>query len=244
MGFNSKIEWTETTWNPVTGCTKISLGCLNCYAERLSLKLQKLGVPKYRNGFRLTVHEEEIEKPLQWKKPRMVFVNSMSDLFHEDLDEEVIARIFRVMNRARKHIFQVLTKRSGRLKELAPKLTWTPNIWMGVTVEHRNYIYRIHDLLEVPAKVRFLSLEPLLSPLPEIEDFLATGNIHWVIVGGESGPNPRKMKREWVIEIRDMCERYNVPFFFKQWGGSDRNKGGRILENKVYDEFPIIQGTL
>ncbi len=240
MALKSNIEWTEATWNPSTGCTKVSEACRYCYAERLALRLQKMGIEKYRNGFKLTIHEEELEKPLHWKKPSVIFVNSMSDLFHEDLPLEFIKKVFSVMNKAHWHIFQVLTKRSERLRELAPHLQWSGNIWIGVTVETPKYFHRIDDLLTVTqASVRFLSLEPLLVPMKGLEEYLKTGLIDWVIVGGESGFKARPMRKEWVLEIRDMCKRYNVPFFFKQWGGVNKKKNGRLLEGRTYDEMPI-----
>ncbi len=240
MALKSGIEWTEATWNPSTGCTKVSAACKHCYAERLALRLQKMGVKKYRNGFKLTMHYEELEKPLHWKTPSIIFVNSMSDLFHEELSLDFIKQVFHVMNKAHWHIFQVLTKRSKRLKELAHELTWTDNIWIGVTVESPKYFFRIEDLMTVEqASVRFLSLEPLLASMKGLEEFLKTGLIDWVIVGGESGPKARPMKKAWVIEIRDMCREYNVPFFFKQWGGINKKKSGRLLDGRTYDEMPI-----
>lgn len=240
MALKSGIEWTEATWNPSTGCTKISDACRHCYAERLALRLQKMGVKKYRNGFNLTIHEDELEKPLRWKTPSIIFVNSMSDLFHEGLPFEFIKKVFEVMNRADWHIFQVLTKRSKRLKKLAPKLPWSSNIWIGVTVESPKYFFRIDDLLTIrQASVRFLSLEPLLAPMKGLDAYLRTGLIDWIIVGGESGPKARPMKEEWVVEIKDMCKEYKVPFFFKQWGGVNKKKNGRMLEGKTYDEMPV-----
>lgn len=240
MALKSGIEWTEATWNPSTGCTKVSAACKNCYAERLAQRLQRMGQKKYANGFKLTIHKDELDKPLRWKTPSIIFVNSMSDLFHEDLPLEFILQVFDVMNRANWHIFQVLTKRSKRLKDVASQLPWTDNIWIGVTVESPKYFYRISDLITVrQASVRFLSLEPLLGPMKGLDSYLKTGLIDWIIVGGESGPGARPMKKEWVLEIRDMCANYNVPFFFKQWGGPNKKKNGRLLDGKTYDAMPL-----
>ncbi len=230
----TKIEWTESTWNPVTGCTKISPGCKNCYAERMAKRLQAMGQPNYSNGFDVTCHPQMLEVPLDWKKPQMVFVNSMSDLFHDDIPEAFIEEIFFVMNRARWHCFQILTKRSKRLVSLAPKLKWTPNIWMGVTVENKDCINRIEALRKVNSSVRFLSIEPLLGPLPSLN----LRDIHWVIVGGESGPGARPMKAKWVTDIRDQCLSADVPFFFKQWGGVHKSAAGRELEGRTWGEMP------
>lgn len=241
MAYRSCIEWTEATWNPSTGCTKVSPACRNCYAERLSLRLQEIGIAKYKNGFKLTIHEEELEKPLKWKQPKIIFVNSMSDLFHEDLPEEFIERVFSVMNKAHWHVFQVLTKRTKRLVRLADQLSWTPNIWIGATVETPSYFFRIEDLMHIKhASVRFLSLEPLLSRMVGIENYLKTGLINWVIVGGESGPGARPMKKEWVIEIKELCKQFNIPFFFKQWGGVQKKKTGKMLDGVEYTEMPSV----
>ena len=234
MAARSKIEWTHRTWNPVTGCSKVSPGCANCYAERFALRLQKMGNPRYRNGFKVTLHYDLLDLPLRWKKPSMIFVNSMSDLFHEDVPDEFIMKVFEVMNKAHWHIFQVLTKRSKRLLELSPKLNWTPNIWMGVSVELKQYYSRIHDLKRTGAKVKFLSCEPLLGPLPD----MPLEGIDWVIVGGESGPNARPIKEEWVLDILQQCRRHGVAFFFKQWGGVHKWKNGREINGKEYNEFP------
>ena len=237
MGTASKIEWTETTWNPVTGCTKISAGCMNCYAERMARRLQAMGQRRYRNGFKVTLHPEAIKEPYGWKKPRIVFVNSMSDLFHEEIPPEFIKDVFTVMNENQQHTFQVLTKRSVRLRELAPLLDWSENIWMGVTIENNNYVNRANDLRQVDAAVKFLSLEPLLGPLPDLE----LAGIDWVIVGGESGPGARLMQEKWVIDIKKKCEDgYNIPFFFKHWGGVNKKKTGRILQGKTWDNYPKI----
>jgi protein gp37 len=234
MGNKSAIEWTDSTWNPVTGCTKISLGCQHCYAERMAKRLQAMGQPNYSKGFDLALHENCLDLPLRWKKPQNIFVNSMGDLFHREVPDEFIMKAFAIMERAHWHVFQVLTKRSERLVRLSPRLNWSPNIWMGVSVESQEYTYRIHHLLETGANIRFLSLEPLLGPLPSLD---LTG-INWVIVGGESGPGARHMKPEWVREIRDQCLSAGVPFFFKQWGGTNRKRAGRDLEGKTWDEMP------
>jgi len=230
----SAIEWTETTWNPVTGCTKVSPGCKNCYAERMARRLQLMGQERYRNGFAVTLQPDLIEVPLKWRKPRIVFVNSMSDLFHDDVAEEFIAQVFGTMRLASQHTFQVLTKRSGRLRDLAPSLHWPENLWMGVSVENQKHVPRIADLVETPAAVRFLSVEPLLGPIPE----LPLDGIHWVIVGGESGPKARCMDPSWARDIRDRCVALDVPFFFKQWGGTNKKKAGRELDGRTWDEMP------
>ena len=231
----SKIEWTESTWNPVTGCTKISSGCENCYAERLSKRLKTMGQLNYANGFQVTLHEHVLGYPLGWKKPQTIFVNSMSDLFHEQVPDSFIFRIFDIMKQAYWHQFQILTKRSTRLKELALNLDWPHNVWIGVSVENEATKFRIDDLRWVPASIRFLSIEPLLGPLPSLE----LDNIDWVIVGGESGPGARLMKKEWVIQIKEQCIEQNVPFFFKQWGGINKKKAGRLLEERTWDEMPM-----
>ncbi len=232
----SSIEWTQSTWNPVTGCTKISTGCLNCYAERMAKRLQAMGQPNYRNGFEVTCHEHVLEVPLGWKKPQTVFVNSMSDLFHEDIPLSFVERIFDVMIRAHWHRFQVLTKRAERLASLSPQLRWPQNVWMGVTVENADYLDRIHALSQTEASVKFLSFEPLLGPIPT----LALTDIDWVIVGGESGPGARPMARDWVLDIRRQCQKQNVPFFFKQWGGVNKKKAGRNLAGRTYDQMPTM----
>lgn len=234
MAANSKIEWTECTWNPVTGCTKISSGCLNCYAERMAGRLHAMGQPNYRNGFRLSLHPHMLEIPLRWRRPRMVFVNSMSDLFHKDVPLDFILKVFDVMGRAPQHRFQVLTKRSERLAKLSPRLPWPQNVWMGVTVENGDYAFRIDHLRQTGAAVRFLSCEPLLSPLPNMD----LDGIDWVIVGGESGPGARPMHHDWVTGIRDQCFVEGIPFFFKQWGGINKKANGRLLENKTWDDIP------
>ena len=234
MGTNSTIEWTEATWNPVTGCTKISPGCTHCYAERMAKRLQAMGQANYVNGFKVAMHEHALELPLSWKKPRTVFVNSMSDLFHPAVPDEFILRVFDVMGRAGWHEYQVLTKRSERVCGMDLKLNWLPNIWMGVSVETHEYTFRIDHLRGTRAHTKFLSLEPLLGPLRNLD----LRGIDWVIVGGESGPRARPMQAEWVIEIRDQCHQVDVPFFFKQWGGVNKCKTGRMLEGRTWDEMP------
>lgn len=236
MGINSSIEWTEATWNPVTGCSKISAGCANCYAERMARRLQAMGQPNYARGFKVTLHEDTLELPLRWKKPQTVFVNSMSDLFHEQVPDEFIRRVFEIMNAAHWHHFQVLTKRSARLLRLDPVLPWASNIWMGVTVENQPCTVRIDHLCKTSAKVKFLSMEPLLGPITDLD---LTG-IDWVIVGGESGPGSRVMRKEWAIDIRNACEQADIPFFFKQWGGVNKKKAGRKLEGRLWSEMPDI----
>lgn len=230
----TKIEWTELTWNPATGCTKISAGCRHCYAEVMARRLQAMGMEKYRNGFALRWHPSELIRPYQWKQPRMVFVNSMSDLFHEEMPLEFIQQVFQVMNDCPQHVFQVLTKRSEILRQYSPLLNWTPNIWMGVTIEHEAYKNRIQDLRMTGAFIKFLSLEPLLSAIPDLNLF----GIDWVITGGESGPHSRPMKKEWVVDIRNQCRIAEIPFFFKQWGGKNKKAAGCLLNGKVYKEMP------
>lgn len=234
MATDSHIEWTDTTWNPVTGCSKVSQGCKHCYAERLAFRLQAMGLERYRNGFAVTLQEEALDEPYRWKRPRKVFVNSMSDLFHEAVPLEYIQRVFSVMRAVPRHTFQVLTKRSSRLRELAPLLPWPDNVWMGVSVEDEHAVGRIDDLAHVPAAVRFLSCEPLIAPLP----LLPLEHVHWVIVGGESGPGARPMKLQWVEGIFKQCRAADVPFFFKQWGGVRKSRTGRTLHDKTYDEYP------
>ena len=235
MAQNSKIEWTESTWNPVTGCTKISAGCKNCYAERMALRLKAAGSPNYANGFRVTLHHHALEIPLRWKKPRTIFVNSMSDLFHKNISFDFISKVFDVMRRASHHRFQILTKRSGRLLKLSSRLTWPENVWMGVTVENADCGFRINDLQQTAAAIKFISFEPLLGPIPDID----LKGINWVIVGGESGPRARPMKPQWPIDIRDQCLVADVSFFFKQWGGVNRGKNGRLLDGRTWDQMPI-----
>lgn len=234
MAQKSSIEWTESTWNPVTGCTKLSAGCQNCYAERMAKRLKAMGSPNYVNGFEVTLHPNSLTLPLKWKKPQMIFVNSMSDLFHDRVPLEFILQVFEVMRQASQHQFQVLTKRSKRLVKLSKKLPWAPNILMGVSVENSDYTSRIDDLVKTGAMTKFLSLEPLLGPLPNLR---LTG-IDWVIVGGESGPGSRPMDPEWVIDIRNQCTTTGIPFFFKQWGGFHKKKAGRTLDGRTWDEVP------
>ncbi|MBN2138571.1 MAG: phage Gp37/Gp68 family protein [Sedimentisphaerales bacterium] len=234
MAQASKIEWTESTWNPVTGCTKISPGCKNCYAERLAKRLKAMGQPNYRNGFRVTLHPHVLDIPLHWKKPRMIFVNSMSDLFHKKVPTDFIFKVFEVMSKAEHHRFQVLTKRSERLRELDNRLTWPENTWMGVTIETADYLSRLDDLRQTHAAIKFVSFEPLLGPVPDID----LDGIDWVIVGGESGPRARPMQPDWATDIRDQCLDAGVPFFFKQWGGINKKKTGRILDNRIWNNMP------
>ncbi len=247
---NTKIEWSKKTWNPITGCTKVSSGCKNCYAERMANRLEAMGNPRYTNGFDVTLHADKLLDPYKWKKPQLIFVNSMSDLFHEDVPEAFIQSVFKVMEDNPQHIFQVLTKRSKRLKQMAKTLPWPKNIWMGVSVEDGNTMTRIDDLSEVPVSVRFLSVEPLLSELPN----MPLEGIGWVILGGESGPGARQMNHEWVEDIQRQCQLAEVPFFFKQWGDNQSNnptlndptakrnggtaKGGYQLNGIVYNEYP------
>jgi protein gp37 len=236
MAQNSKIEWTESTWNPVTGCTKISPGCKNCYAERMALRLKAAGSPNYANGFKVTLHPHALEIPLRWKKHRTIFVNSMSDLFHKDVPFDFITKVFDVMHRASQHRFQVLTKRSDRLLELSPRLTWPLNVWMGVTVENVDCSFRIDSLRRTDAATKFISFEPLLGPIPDID----LDGIDWVIVGGESGPRARPMEPQWATDIRDQCLNAEVPFFFKQWGGINKKKNGRKLDGRFWDDMPSL----
>jgi protein gp37 len=234
MGLGSGIEWTESTWNPVTGCDKISPGCKHCYAERMAERLQAMGQVNYKNGFDLTLQPRMLDLPLSWKKPQAIFVNSMSDLFHKDVPLAYIQRVFEVMRLAHWHRFQVLSKRADRVAELSAHIDWPANVWMGVSVEHEKYLNRIDHLRSTGAHVRFLSLEPLLGPLHSMD----LSGIHWAIVGGESGPGARPMNPDWVTDIRDQCQAANVPFFFKQWGGVNKKKAGRILDGQTYDEMP------
>jgi protein gp37 len=234
MADTSHIEWTDATWNPVTGCTKISPGCKHCYAERLAHRLERMGQANYRNGFRLTLQPQMLDLPLRWKSPRRIFVNSMSDLFHQDVPLEYVKRVFDVMARAHWHQFQVLTKRADRLRELSRELPWPPNVWQGVSIESERYLDRIDALRRTGAAVKFLSLEPLLEALPNLD----LRGIDWVIVGGESGPGARPIEKSWVIGIREKCKRAEIKFFFKQWGGVQKSKTGRTLEGRTWDEMP------
>jgi protein gp37 len=235
MADNSQIEWTDATWNPVTGCNKISPGCKHCYAERLSKRLQAMGQSNYRNGFKVTLQPQMLEIPLQWKSPKRIFVNSMSDLFHDNVPLDFIERVFTVMRRADWHQYQILTKRSERLRKLSPMLDWQSHIWMGVSVESEKYVHRIDDLRNTRAAVKFLSLEPLLGPIRKLNLL----GIDWVIVGGESGPGARYMDPEWVTDLRDQCLNTDTPFFFKQWGGFQKKKTGRNLDGRTWDQMPI-----
>ena len=247
----SSIEWTELTWNPVTGCTKISPGCKFCYAEVMTRRLKAMGVDKYKDGFKKVItHPNTLNIPFTWRKPKVVFVNSMSDLFHLDVPDEYIKAVFSVMNQTPQHIYQVLTKRSERLLEFSSELQWTPNIWMGVSVENEEYSYRIRDLSQTPAKTKFLSVEPLIGPVTSLN----LVEINWVIVGGESGQKARPVKKEWIDYVRLKCQEQGVAFFFKQWGKPKFNenpldptievghpqhaKGGCELNGKVYKEMP------
>lgn len=246
----SNIEWTEMTWNPTTGCNKISAGCKFCYAEVMSRRLQAMGVKKYKDNFKLRIHESELDTPSKWKKPKVVFVNSMSDLFHKDVPLEFIKKVFKVMNENPQHTFQVLTKRADLVLEYSSELKWTKNIWMGVSVENEKVLDRVDFLRRTGAKIKFLSVEPLLEALPSLK---LTG-INWVIVGGESGHQARSIKEEWVLDIQQKCLKKNIPFFFKQWGKVKFNpnqndptidkehknygKGGCGLEGKVYRNLP------
>ncbi|MEL7656335.1 MAG: phage Gp37/Gp68 family protein [Bacillota bacterium] len=234
MSTKSAIEWTESTWNPLTGCTKISPGCANCYAERMSKRLKAMGQSNYQNGFKLTLHEHVINMPLEWKNPQMIFVNSMSDLFHENVPNEFILKVFETMKKASWHTFQVLTKRSERLLELDKIIDWPINVWMGVSVENKDVLFRIEHLRNTHALTKFLSIEPLLGPLPNLN----LNQMNWVIVGGESGPGARPMDIEWVRDIRNQCNTNNVPFFFKQWGGINKKKAGRDLDGRTWNELP------
>ncbi|MCK5594571.1 phage Gp37/Gp68 family protein [bacterium] len=234
MASKSSIEWTESTWNPVTGCSKISPGCENCYAERMAKRLQAMGQVNYRNGFELACHEHVLELPLKWRKPQTIFVNSMSDLFHTKVSISFIKKIFNIMSEAHWHQFQILTKRAERLVDLAPHLNWPQNVWMGVTIESPSYLCRLEYLRNVPASVRFLSMEPLLNAIPKFD----LSGIDWVIVGGESGPGARPIRKEWVIDIHENCKKQKVPFFFKQWGGTNKKKAGRLLDGKIISEMP------
>jgi protein gp37 len=236
MGAKTGIEWTQATWNPVTGCTKISTGCKNCYAERMAVRLKAMGNPSYSYGFNVTLHDNLLSLPLSWKKPQHIFVNSMSDLFHKNVPIEFLQSVFDVMNKAHWHRFQILTKRSDRLVELNSILNWAPNIWMGVSVENKDCLYRIDDLQKTSAHIKFISFEPLLGPLGNMN----LDGIDWAIVGGESGPGARRIDPSWVTDIRDQCNRNHIPFFFKQWGGVNRKKAGRVLEGRTWEEMPLV----
>lgn len=234
MANNSAIEWTDATWNPVTGCDKVSPGCKFCYAERMAKRLQGMGTHSYRNGFKLTLQPQALTLPLKWKKPKIVFVNSMSDLFHTDIPISYLQKIFDIMRRAYWHQFQVLTKRAAYLARISKEIEWPDNVWMGVSVENQDYIWRIDCLRQTGAKIKFLSLEPLLGPLPR----LGLRGVDWVIVGGESGPKARPIRQSWVVDIRNQCLKAEVPFFFKQWGGFNKKSNGRVLLGRTWDEMP------
>jgi protein gp37 len=235
MANYSSIEWTEYSWNPVTGCTKISAGCLHCYAERMAQRLKAMGIWRYRAGFDIRIHYDLMDVPFRLKKPHVIFVNSMSDLFHESIPNDFVRDVFLVMNSCPQHTFQVLTKRTQRMLQLSKGLNWSPNIWMGVTVEDQLNISRIIDLAATPARVKFISCEPLLGPIR----FDSLDRISWVIVGGESGPRARPMRKEWATSIRDQALEAGVAFFFKQWGGRNKKAAGRLLEGKVWDQIPL-----
>ena len=234
MSANSKIEWTETTWNPITGCTKCSSGCEHCYASTMAKRLKAMGNIRYINGFDVTIHEDLFEKPLQWKRPKLIFVNSMSDIFHESVPDEIILRLFQTMNKASWHTFQVLTKRAERLSRLSDQITWSNNIWMGVSIENKAVMNRADLLRKTGAIVKFISAEPLLESLKPLD----LSDIDWLIVGGESGAGCRPLQREWVIELRDKAQQNNTAFFFKQWGGFHHSQGGSLLDGKTYKEYP------
>lgn len=234
MSKDTSIEWTDSTWNPVTGCTKVGPGCEHCYAERMAKRLKAMGQIKYANGFTPTIHEQALSEPLQWKTSQMIFVCSMGDLFHSDVPLEFILRVFEVMRQASWHRFQVLTKRSKRLLKLSENIDWPTNVWMGVSIENEDYLFRAEELRQSDAVRKFISFEPLLGPLLKLN----LEKIDWVIVGGESGPGARLMREEWVVSIKDQCLAANIPFFFKQWGGVRRKDKGRELEGRTWDQFP------
>ncbi|MFA7418236.1 MAG: phage Gp37/Gp68 family protein [Melioribacteraceae bacterium] len=237
MALKSSIEWTESTWNPITGCNKISPGCKFCYAERMAKRLKAMGSENYKNGFKLTLQEHALALPLTWKKPQTIFVNSMSDLFHKDVPVSFVKRTFEVMNKADWHRFQVLTKRSDTLLKLNSELNWTKNIWMGVSVENQDYTFRVDDLRKTNAHIKFLSIEPLIGRINDLD----LTNIDWVIVGGESGPGARPMEEDWVVRIKDICKEAGVPFFFKQWGGVNKKKNGRTLKGRIWSQMPKLK---
>ena len=236
MSLSSKIEWTEATWNPITGCTKCSAGCEHCYAATMAKRLKAMGNIRYQNGFEVTVHKDLFSKPLSWKKPKMIFVNSMSDLFHEKVSDDDILDLFSLMNQANWHTFQVLTKRPERLLDLSERIVWTKNIWMGVSVENKDALIRCELLKQCGAKVKFISAEPLLESINEID----LNGIDWLIVGGESGTGCRPLEKQWVVELRDLAKKSNTPFFFKQWGGFHHNQAGSELDGTEYKEYPSL----
>ena len=236
MPRTARIEWTHSSWNPVTGCSRVSEGCSHCYAERMAKRLQGMGVAKYAHGLEVTPHPDVLEDPLKWKKPRLIFVNSMSDLFHEKIPVAYLRQIFDVMRRADWHVFQILTKRAERLAKMAPRINWPPNVWMGVTVESARFTNRVDLLRSTGAAIKWLSMEPLLSEVPDMN----LSGIDWAVVGGESGPGARLMKKEWVLDIQRQCRKQNVHFFFKQWGGMNKKKAGRRLNGRIYDAMPEL----
>jgi len=243
MAEKSGIEWTDSSWNPVTGCTKVSTGCAFCYAERLAKRLQMMDPRgKYKNGFRLTLHEKDLDLPLRWKKPKTIFVNSMSDLFHESVPYGFIKKVFNVMERANWHTFQILTKRPHRMVHFTNKIhkKLLPNVWLGTSIEDDKALRRLNELKKVKARIKFISFEPLLGSVGKVN----LKGVHWVIVGGESGKYHREIKRDWIVEIRKQCRKYGVPFFFKQWGGVTSKAGGRTLDGRVYDEYPRVYYNL
>jgi protein gp37 len=240
MSDRSQIQWTDASWNPSTGCDKVSPGCAHCYAETFAERWRGVPDHPYAQGFDLKLWPQRLDIPLRWRRPRLIFVNSMSDLFHERIPDDFIAAVFEVMGRAHWHTFQILTKRENRLAELAPSLDWHPNVWMGVSVENRRFVERADYLREVPAAVRFISAEPLLGPLVRLD----LDGIDWLIAGGESGPKHRPVREEWVLELRDRCQDEDVAFFFKQWGGVRSKTGGRLLQGRTYDEMPELGATL
>jgi protein gp37 len=235
MADGSAIEWTEATWNPVTGCAQVSPGCAHCYAKTFAERWRGVPDHPYEQGFELKLWPKRLDQPIRWRRPRVIFVNSMSDLFHEDIPEQFITEVFRVMGEADWHVFQVLTKRHERLLELSDRLPWPPNVWIGVSIENRRFVHRADYLRQVPAAVRFISAEPLLGPLEELD----LNGIDWLIAGGESGPDHRPVREEWLVELRDRCAEEDVAFFFKQWGGARPKSGGRLLEGRSWDEMPV-----
>ena len=234
MSINSSIEWTNSTWNPTSGCTKLSPGCHNCYAERMSKRLKAMGNVDYSNGFNLTTHKEKLDLPYKWRKSKTIFVNSMSDLFHENVPDDFISDTFKVMYNTNWHRYQILTKRSKRLLLLSNRINWSKNIWMGVSIENKEYLHRIDDLKQTDAFVKFISFEPLLGPIGKIN----LKGLDWIIVGGESGPGARIIKEAWVVELRDQCIESGISFFFKQWSGINKKKSGRLLQGRYWNEFP------
>ncbi len=240
MADRSAIEWTEATWNPVTGCSKVSPGCAHCYAETFAERWRGIPGHPYEQGFDLKLWPERLDQPLRWKRPRTIFVNSMSDLFHEDIPDEFVEDVFRVMGEADWHVFQILTKRHERLHELGRNLDWPPNVWMGVSIENRRFVHRAAYLRDVPAAIRFISAEPLLGSL----DGLDLSRIDWLIAGGESGPGYRPVREEWLCELRDRCLAADTAFFFKQWGGTRSKTGGRLLDGRTWDQMPIVRGAI